>query len=81
MLVIVGVGRGTLVVDEEGGLQRCGDRMEGDGRMGEVETIGKVVSRSVRVPQRRQVVSGLDEFEDAAKVVCGVRNVSSLGVR
>ena len=40
----------------------------------------KVVGRSVGVAERGQVESGLDEFEDAAEVVCGVRNVGGFGV-
>src|ERR1700676_140915 len=80
-LVVIRVGGRPLVVDEVSRLERSGDCVEGDGRMGKVETIGKVVRWSVRVPERGQVVSSLDEFEDAAKVVCGVRNVSGLGIR
>ncbi len=80
VLVIVGVGGRTLVVDEVGGIERCGNFLEGDGRLGEVETIGKVVRRSVGVAERRQVERGLDEFEDAAEVVRGMRNVSGFGV-
>src|SRR5271167_535566 len=80
-LVIVGVGRRALVVDEEGGLERRRDGVEVDRGMGKVETIGKVVGWAIRVPERGQVVGGLDEFQNASKVVRCVRNVSSLRVR
>ncbi len=63
-----------------GGIERRGDCAEGEGYMGEVETIGKVVGWTVGVAERGQGESGFDEFEDAAEVVCGVRNVSGLGV-
>jgi hypothetical protein len=49
-LVIIGVGRRTLVVNEEGGLERRRDGVEVDRRMGKVETIGKVVGWAIRVP-------------------------------
>src|SRR5208282_5277340 len=80
-LIIVRVGGRTLVVDEVGGFACCGNYVESDGRMGEAETIGKVVGWIIGVVERGQVKSGLDEFEDAAEVVRGVRNVSGLGVR
>lgn len=79
-LIIIGVGGRTLVVDEVGSIEDCGNFLEGDGRLGKVETIGKVVGRSVGVAEGGQVESGLDEFEDAAEVVRGVRNVSGFGV-
>jgi hypothetical protein len=39
-LIIIGVGGRTLVVDEVGCLERRGNRVECDRRMGKVETIG-----------------------------------------
>ena len=63
-----------------GSVECSGDFLEGDGRLGEVKTIGEVVGTSVGVSERGQIEVGLDEFEDAAEVVGDVRNVRGLGV-
>ena len=72
ILVIIGVDGRTLVVEEVGGIEGRGNCLKRDGRLGEGETIRKVVGRSVGVAQRGQVESGLDEFEDASEIVRSV---------
>ena len=50
------------------------------GRLREDEAIGKVVSRGVGVTERRQIEGGLDELQDAAEIVSGVRYVRELRI-
>ena len=80
VLVIVGVGGRTRVIDEVGGIEGSRNSLEDNGRMGKVETIGKIVRRSIRIAERGQVERGLNEFEDAAEVVRSMRNVSGFSV-
>src|SRR5580693_7105 len=79
-LVIIRVRMRPLGVEEVSGAERRGNCLEGKGRLGEVETIGKIVSRNVGVAERRQVKSLFNVFQNAAKVVCGMRNIGRLGV-
>jgi hypothetical protein len=80
-LVIIGVGGRTLVVDEVRTIERRGNYLEGQGRLGEVEAIEKIVGWTVSIAERRQTECRLDELQDAAEVVCDVRNISGLGIR
>jgi hypothetical protein len=45
-----------------------------------IEAIRQIVGRGVGVAERREPKILLNEFQDAAKVMCDVRDVGSLGV-
>ena len=68
-------------MEEMARVERRDDGVKGEGHLVVVETVRQIIGIGIRVAERGQIVSGLNEFENAAKVVCGVRNVSSLGVR
>jgi heme exporter protein D len=51
--VIVRIRRRAFVVHEVIRRQRRRNRLEGERRLGEVETVGEIVGRRVRVAQRR----------------------------
>ena len=53
--VIIGIGPRPLVVEEVGRIERRRNRVEGERRLREVETIRQIIGRSVRIAERRQV--------------------------
>ena len=79
-LIIIGIDGRALIVDEVGGIEGRGNCPEGDRGLGKVETIGEVVGLGVRIAQRWQIEISLDEFQDAAEVMRGVRNIGGFGV-
>ena len=68
-LLIIGVGRRPLVVQEVSCTELRGNRLELNRRVSEVETIGQVVCWPVRVSERRKTESSLDVFKDTAEIV------------
>lgn len=78
--VIIGIGARPLVVEEVGRIERRRNRVEGERRLREVETIRQIIGRSVRVAERWEVERRLDEFQDAAEVMGDVRDVRGLRV-
>ena len=58
-LVVVGIGRRTLVVDEVRRVERSIDGLERKRSLSEVEAIRKIVGVSVGVVQRRQAKKSL----------------------
>src|SRR5208283_305823 len=79
-LVIIGVGRRPPVIDEVSRIERRGNHLELEGRLGEVEAIGKVVGREIGVAERWKPECRLDEFQDAAEIMRYVGDVGGLGV-
>jgi len=81
VLVVIGVGGRALVGEEVGGIEGRENGLERKRRLGQIKAIRKIVGWPVSVSQRGQLEISLDELQDAAEVMCDVRNVSSLGVR
>src|ERR1700736_1259957 len=79
-LIVVGIGAWALVIKEVRGLKRRIDGVERDRSLVEVETIGKVVRRSISIAQRRPGESLFDELEDAAEIVRDMRDVAGFGI-
>ncbi len=52
-LVIIRGGGRSLVIEEVGGGERGGNLFKGQRRLGEVETIGKIIGGHISVAERR----------------------------
>ena len=79
-LVIIGVGRRPLVVQEVSRIELGGNRPEREWCVGEVETIGQVICWPVRVSERGKAEGSLNVFEDTAEIVRNMGDISGFGI-
>ena len=74
-LVVVRVRRRRFVIQKELRIQRRRDRLERQRSLIEVEAIGKIVRRRVRVTERGQTERAFDELQYAAEIMLVLGNV------
>src|ERR1700716_3085956 len=79
--VVVRVRRRRRVIQKILRVQRRVDRLKLQRRLSEVDAIGKVIRRRIRVAERGQTEGGLNELQYAPEIMLRVRNVLRLDVR